>query len=536
MPAAGQQTALCDTLIKKGIDAMWQKDYVKSLELLTSARNMAEKNRWHKQHFLAINNIGANYYSMLDYGEALNYYLESYTIAVKELEPKYEMVVLNNIAILYSKEKNFEKAREYFLKAYTIARDNKDAVKTGLYAMNLGNVANETKKAAEAKAYFTESIPYLNNAPELLVMAHTGLAENELLQGNPQAARRQAQAIYSTTGNLEYNDVGLSLLFIIAKSYLQEKNYGMAKATLQDILLKEPNLETKKSAFELLCDIYMQNKLPEEALRYKDSIISTDRKLNEVKNGRLFENSRVKFEMQNYKNELALNEEKLAGERKLFFYILSVIVAVVVIVILALRNVWVKNRQKQLIAERNEKEMALELEKEKNDHLLLEKQVQEKESSLMLEQERLKSEIEARNRKLSAKALYLTERDRLIEDILQSLSGIPQLEKDTRLSGHIRTLRAHLKSNDEWDSFITHFEEVNSGLLTKLKTLHPALTANDIRFIAYIYMNLSTKEIASMLNITAEACRKRKERIAAKMELTENVTLYDYISSIRPEG
>jgi DNA-binding NarL/FixJ family response regulator len=45
-------------------------------------------------------------------------------------------------------------------------------------------------------------------------------------------------------------------------------------------------------------------------------------------------------------------------------------------------------------------------------------------------------------------------------------------------------------------------------------------------------MNLSTKEIASMLNITLEACRKRKERIAAKLELHDSMPLYDYLSTI----
>jgi tetratricopeptide (TPR) repeat protein len=120
--AAAQTKAKCDSLIRGGIDAMWKKDYAHSIELLTEARTMAVKNHWPKQEFLAINNLGANYYAMLDYGEALNHYLESYTLAVKKLKPVNEMVVLNNIAILYSKEKNHEKAHEYFTKAYEIAK------------------------------------------------------------------------------------------------------------------------------------------------------------------------------------------------------------------------------------------------------------------------------------------------------------------------------------------------------------------------------------------------------------------------------
>lgn len=530
--AIANTIAHCDSLIKSGIDAMWKKDHVKSLELLTEARNLAEKNRWYKQQFLATNNIGANYYALLDYGEALNYYLDSYTIAVKELEPKYEMVVLNNIAILYSKEENYEKAKEYFKKAYDIAKENKDAVKLGLYAMNLGSVANETRNLQEARNYIIESLPLLKADPELLMLAESGLAENELLLGHARQAREKAQNIYNRVGNPNFNDLGLTLMLIIARSYAHEGNYAEAVKATNSILGTKPNLEAKKSIYEVFADIYTKSKEYNKALQYKDSIIGIEGKLNTIKNGRLFETNRVKFEIQDYKNQIAINAEKLSAERKLFYYIIAVIIAIVTIIILVLRNLSVKHRQKQLIAESSQNAMALELEKEKNENLLLEQQIKEKETTALLEQERLKSEIEARNRKLSAKALYLSGRNELIEEILSSLSGTTELARNPALAGHIKTLKSHLKTNDEWDSFITHFEEVNNNFLNRLKLAHPSLTANDIRFIAYIYMNLSTKEIASMLNITAEACRKRKERIATKMELPAHTSLYDYLSAI----
>jgi len=522
----------CDSLIKRGIDAMWKKDYVKSLELLTEARNIAEKNHWYKQQFLAINNIGANYYSLLDYGLALDYYLESYNLAVKQLEPKYEMVVLNNIAILYSKDGKYDKAKEYFKKAYDTAAENNDLVKVGLYAMNLGNVANEMKKPVEARAYFIESLPHLKQEPDLLILAEIGLAESDLLDGKTKQARNKATQLYASAKNKDFNDIGLSLLFIIAKSYLQEKNYALAANSAAEILQKNPNLETRKSVFELLSSTYTKSEQFNEALRYKDSVISVDKQLNDIKSGKLFETNKVKFEIENYKSQIAVNQEKLATERKLFYSIIAFIIAVVTIVILALRNRAAKQKQKQLQAEGNEKIMALQLEKEKNENLLLEQQIKEKETTALLEQERLKSEIESRNRKLSAKALYLSGRNELIEDILSSISGSTEISKNPEIAKHIKTLNTHLKTNDEWDSFLTHFEEVNQGFLNRLKTAHPSLNANDIRFLAYIYMNLSTKEIASMLNVTAEACRKRKERLATKMELPDSTTLYDYLSFI----
>lgn len=530
--AYANNPAQCDSLIVKGIDAMWKKDHIKSLEFLTRARTLAEKNRWYKQQFLANNNIGANYYEMLDYGEALNYYLESYNIALKHLDPKYEMVVLNNIAILYTKENNPEKAHEYFKKAYDIAKEHKDNLKIGLYAMNLGSMANERGKTAEAKKYILESLPYLKKDANLYTLGLITLAQNDLLTGNAQQAREKAQSLYKSAKDLGFNNIGTQLSLIIIEGYLKEGNYKLAEANAKKLLEVNKSPDTRKIVFNFLSQIYAYKNEFNLALQYKDSVLKAEQQLNEGKNGRLFENNRVKFEIQNYKNQIALKEEKLATERRVFYTIIAFIIAIVVIIGLLLRSIILKHKQKKLIAERNEKVIALELEQEKTENLLLEKQINEKEANALLEQERLKNEIEARNRKLSAKALYLSGRNELIEEIITSLSQITDLSKNHSLADQIKTLKAHLKTDDEWDTFITHFEEVNHGFISQLKTLHPALTANDIRFLSYIYMNLSTKEIASMLNITAEACRKRKERIAAKMDLPENTLLFDYLSAL----
>jgi len=532
IPVRANTIGHCDSLIKKGIDAMWEKEHVRSLELLTEARNLAEKNKWYKQQFLATNNIGANYYTILEYGEALHYYLESYNIAVKELGPKYEMVVLNNIAILYSKEKNFGKAKEYFKKAYDIARENNDKAKIGMYAMNLGNLANEMNSPKEARGYILESFPYLKSDPQMLTLAQVGLADNDLLQGNARQAREKAMSLYKTAPNLNFNEIGTSLMLIITKSYLQENNYAMAIESGLKLLATKPNADNRKKVYGVLSMAYTKSGNHAEALRYKDSVVAAIEELEETKDKILLSSNEAKFRIQDYKNQLAINEEKSSAERSLFYFIIGGIVAVVAIILLILRNISVKLKQKKLIAEQNEKVIALELEKEKNENLLLEKQIREKETQALLEQERLRNEIEARNRKLSAKALYLSGRNELIEEVISSLSQVPALAGDRSLSGHIKTLKGHLKTDHEWDSFITHFEEVNHGFLNRLKNLHPLLNANDVRFISYIYMNLSTKEISSMLNITPEACRKRKERIAAKMELPEDVSLYDYLSNV----
>jgi Flp pilus assembly protein TadD/DNA-binding CsgD family transcriptional regulator len=522
----------CDSLIKLGVEALNKNQHTHSLELLMKARTMARSNEWDTQEFLALNNIGANYYKLLEYGEALNFYLEAYTLAIKKLSPKDEMTVLNNIAILYSEEKKYSQASDYFKRAYAIAQENKEPIKTGLYALNLGTLAVDMGKPKLGEAYFNEALILLANEPQFLAIAKMGLANCNLQQGMTKPARELAQKLLITTKNPEFYHIDIDLLTIIAKSYLKENNLQKASEYVNRILRKKPNLEVKIELFRLLAEINGKKKDFGLALQYKDSLFNATVKLNEIKNGKLYENSKIKFELQNYKNQSMLNEAKLVNERKTFYWILLFIVIGVLLVLWTLWNISHKLKQKKLIAERNEQILALELEKEKSELLLLEKQFNEDKAISLLEQEQLKNEVELKNRKLSAKALYLSGRNQMIEEILSELSALQQVSKDDSLVAHIQSLKNQLKKDNEWDNFITHFEEINQGFLNSLKSKHTALTINDIRYISYIYMNLSTKEIASMLNITQESCRKRKERVLSKMGLSKDVNLYDYLTSL----
>ena len=103
--------------------------------------------------------------------------------------------------------------------------------------------------------------------------------------------------------------------------------------------------------------------------------------------------------------------------------------------------------------------------------LLLEKQFNENQAVSQLQHEKLKNEVELKNRKLSAKALYLSGKNEIIEEILSELTALPQVAKDNALTAHMRSLKNQLKADNEWDNFIAHFEEVNRGFLTALQSI-----------------------------------------------------------------
>lgn len=531
----GQSLEQCKKVIDSGFVAMDKGNYSVALEYLTRSQIVAEKNNWYQQLFEIKNNIGIIYYNLSEYGEALNYYLDAYTIAIKHLDPKKEMAVLNNIGGMYAMEKKFEKAKEYYLKAYNTAREENDKVKVALYAINIARAENSLNNPKGAKQYVEEALLTLKDNKDnevLMVQAEATFAEYLLLEGKLGQAKEILLKLYAKTKKAKEKEYNMTILNHLAHIYSLEGNTDKSIFYLRLALQNCRDLDMKANFLNALSEAYAEKNDFKNALEAKNEMVRTRDSLAKLTNERLYENNKVKFEIQNYKNDLNSQLEKSSVERKIFISAIVIFIVLLFFVYRMFRNRSIKQEQKKIIAEREQKIIALELEKEKNENLLLEKHVKEIENEALLEQETLKNEIEQKNRKLSARALYLSGRNEMIEEIVDSLSELPDVSQNLKLRTHIKTLKEHLKTDSEWDNFIVHFEEVNQGLLSTLKERHPNLSSNDIRFICYVYMNLSLKEIGTIFNITQEACRKRKERIFRKMQIDKDISFYDYLSRL----
>lgn len=501
--ALGQTPEKCDEIINTAIEAQQNGDYTKSLEMLTQAKNMAEENKWDEQRFRAINNIGAGYYRMSDFGEALSYYLEAYSIAIDYLKPKQEITALNNIAILYFDEENYKRAEEYFQKAYSISKSENIKTKIPIYAVNLGNSLNRQKKYSESLKYYDEAISSAEIDEITLAHAFYGKAENFHSQKKYREAEKILNKLLLTTTDMEFRTVHINSLVILSEIAQQKGLWNEALRFALESQRKSQSLEQKIQTYDQLFSIYKHQNDIDNSILYKDSVIWAKDSLNVLKNSSLFENNKVKFEIQNYQKELAESKERLSLERKVF--IITIVLSSIALIFLgwALWNNNVKFRQKKIISERNQKIIQLELEKE----------------------------IEAKNRKLTAKAIHLSSKNELIQGLIDTFSNEPEIIQSASIRSKINSIQNHLKKENELDDFFTHFEEANRGFISSVKSKHPDLNSNDLRFIAYIYMDLSIKEISSLLNITLDACRKRKERISRKMEIEDTSLLYNHLHS-----
>jgi tetratricopeptide (TPR) repeat protein len=517
----------CDSLIKAGIDAMWKKEHVTSLELLTAARTTAEKNGWYPQLFSALNNTGGNYYLMLDYGEALHYYLEAYTIALRHLDASKEMIILNNIGILYRRQGNFKKAEEYFSQAYSLAKEVHDARKTGFYAVNLGSLYNEIRMPGKALGYLREATALLKADTTQLLLARIALARNELIRGQTSQARKKASILLADE-NLIGRDNQIVLYLLMGQSFYADRNYPQAVSWLERAVALQPDLEKQATIFKLLSDTFFEAGDYKNAISLRDSVSTAKERLEEQRNDALFASNAVKLKLAHYSTALKLEKEKRNRQHLLFTAGIIVLLCLLAALLLVLKNISNRHRYRKQQADKDRAISEL-LQQQLTDEKLL---LQEREKTALLERQYLEQEIALQNQKMASKALYISERDQLLKQILQSLSKIPELEGRKTILSQIRTLKRHISLDKDWDNFVKHFEQVNQGFLRRLVERHPNLNSNDIRLLSYAFMNLTPKETATVLNISPEAFRKRKERIMEKLALSDDVSLTAYLTAL----
>lgn len=525
-----QNVQQCDSLIKDAVRLLEKDENLKSITQLTKVKNIANKNNWYLQEFQALNNIGNNYYTVSEYAESLNYYTQAYAIAIKHLKSDAEMIVLNNIAILYSKEKKNEQAKEYFNRALELAQGNKNYDKMSLYLLNLGNLYLELDSIQQAKSYYEQSLLKSTKNSPYSSFAELGLIKINLLNGNSKAAIEACKKLELGANSSKVKQ--FEVWSIITKAYLNLNESDQAEFYAKKLFQMPLNYEEQIFAFELLSKIAQNKGAYDKALVYKDSIISNQVKDYESKSEKKYLENKSRFEILKYKNQVQVIKISSEKNKKLLYLSVAIIIALSIIIWLSYKNYKTRCvKDNKRFAEKEEGFIKL-IEFEKNEIQKNEVENLEKLNNLNLEKLELSKEIELKNRKNSAKALYLAERNVILETMISELSELKSVQDNSAIMRTIKKLKQYMDSDDELSNFMIHFEEINHLFLSNLKAKHPNLNANDIRFLSYVYVNLNTKEISNLLNITFDACRKRKERIIKKLEISNENDLYAYLTSL----
>ena len=116
--------------------------------------------------------------------------------------------------------------------------------------------------------------------------------------------------------------------------------------------------------------------------------------------------------------------------------------------------------------------------------------------------------------------------------VLSSLKKELTVTDGKNLKKVIAIIDKNLNNTDDWKLFQEAFNNADKKFLKKVKKLHPTLTPNDLRLCAYLRLNLSSKEIAPLLNISPRSVEVKRYRLRKKMDLPHEFSLTNYIIEI----
>ncbi len=153
----------------------------------------------------------------------------------------------------------------------------------------------------------------------------------------------------------------------------------------------------------------------------------------------------------------------------------------------------------------------------------------------ILREENLTLEIKKKNSELASSTLNNIKKNELLTDLIIDIEKIDEDVLNSSLHSPIKKvikkINKHLVDKDDWLAFELHFRNAHVAFFEKLREKHPELSSNEIKLSAYLKLNLSSKEIASLMNISIKSVEQGRWRLRKKLDLPKESNLVLYIQS-----
>ena len=438
------------------------KNFDKTMGCIEQIKQLADKTG--NQEFLIdyYNQLGVTYYyEQLDMPKSFEYFKKALELSKKLNIEKNISRTLSNYGLAYLEKENHETALSYFRQA--IASYKKEYKKEGTmeFYSNMGVAFIYAQKYDSATYYLDKSLSLAKETPGLdddaERLMYLGVFNQEI--GNNDKALSYLQDAFKLIN---------SLSSFRSKILVCE---GLADAYAGQGLFKEAHDFRNKE--KLYRDSLRVVNLEESSLSYKYKS-----ELDELKN----------------RNRIQQIEKDKESERFQFWVVIGILVIILLtgfVIFLVFRH------------QSNQKRLFLLNEKEK------------------LEKNQVTLELEANEREVAAKSMFLLEKDNLINHISDKLrTTLPKLEGDAYTVVNSLVSELHYSVNNKrWDEFELRFNKVHPTFIQNLEKKHPKLSNNERKLCAFLLMNMSSKDISSITGQTVHSINIARSRLRNKLDL-----------------
>ncbi|MCX2739994.1 ligand-binding sensor domain-containing protein [Pontibacter anaerobius] len=152
---------------------------------------------------------------------------------------------------------------------------------------------------------------------------------------------------------------------------------------------------------------------------------------------------------------------------------------------------------------------------------------------IKLNNDKLESELDHKSKELASSAMHVMQSLETIGKVRGQLQTVMEQVEDKQALHHLRkvlrSVEEDMKVENNWDQFELHFNQLHQNFLKRLRHDFQDLTHRDIKLCAYLRMNLTSKEIASLLNLSLRGVETSRYRLRKKLNLEQEVNLTEFI-------
>lgn len=470
--------------------------YEKALEYLIKAVKIYEKLGEKLMIANAYQTIGKIYIENSDYINAYRFFKNSLQVH-KSLDNKAGLATIyNDFGNLKRIFNETDSAEFYYKKSLEINKLLSNKQEMGINYLNLGILSEERGKHSHARIYLEEAKKIFEQIDDEENLARV-LLEQGLLEANQN-----------------HTPLAIDLLL---KAEKMASNYGM--------------IPIRKSAAKYLSDIYEKTGNYFKAFQYQKLYSILSDTLNNIERQKQILSIQATYDFEKQQNELLLEQEKRKTLEKnqtlqRVISISSLLALILTGLITYLIFKRIKEKQK-IEAEKLLKEAEISKAKE----TLIETQLRNQD----LEKQRLIEELKYKSNHLTNLALIIAQKNEFINELknlLKELKNSNESQKDKVMKELWQKTTQQGNINKELDKFKKEIDDANRSFYEKLNNICPQLTLHEKELAGLLRINLSSKEIASLHNVSVKAIEMSRYRLRKKLQLESNDKLVDFLQKL----
>ncbi len=165
--------------------------------------------------------------------------------------------------------------------------------------------------------------------------------------------------------------------------------------------------------------------------------------------------------------------------------------------------------------------------------LEIEKERQLQRQRLQMKNEKLQFDIRNKSKDLAQSAMLLVRKNDALSKIQGQLNEVKGDLGNRLPTKHYNKLNQLIENEllgiPDRAIFESNFDDIYEDFYKRMKEEFPELTPSDLKLAAYLRMNLQTRDIAPLLNISIRGLENKRYRLRKKLRLETNINLVDFL-------